>query len=89
MDITIGWSDKKDDERIYSAVEDMMRQTTNLTMSRGVHNPYIYMNYALKGDDVFSGYGAENKKKLLDIKRKYDPENVFGRLVPGGFKLKA
>jgi hypothetical protein len=88
LDVSIGWSDKKDDEAIQKATEDLMKKSVNFTMSSSVQHPYIYMNYAMKDDDVFSSYGAENKQKLLDIKRKYDPEDVFGRLVPGGFKLR-
>jgi hypothetical protein len=65
-----------------------MRKSANFTMSSGIHHQYKYMNYAMKDDDVFSGYGAENKRRLLDIKARYDPEDVFGRLVPGGFKLR-
>ena len=66
-----------------------MKKSMNFTMSSAVHHPYIYLNYAMKDDDVFSSYGAENKQKLLSIKKKYDPDNVFGRLVSGGFKLRA
>jgi hypothetical protein len=89
MDVTIGWSDKKDDDAIQKATESLMKKSVNYTMSTAVHHPYTYLNYAMKDDDVFSGYGAANKQKLLDIKRKYDPDSAFGRLVPGGFKLRA
>jgi hypothetical protein len=66
-----------------------MAKSVNYTMSSSVHHPYIYMNYAMKNDDVFGGYGKANKLRLLEVKRKYDPDDVFGRLVPGGFKLTA
>ncbi len=53
----------------------------------GLWHPYIYQNYAGKGQDVFDGYGEENRKRLREIRGKYDPEEVFERLVPGGFKI--
>lgn len=87
--MSLAWSDKKDDEAIQRATQELMKKSLEFTTSNGVHHPYIYMNYAMKDDDVFSSYGAENKQKLVEIKKRYDPDDVFGRLVPGGFKLKA
>jgi hypothetical protein len=31
--------------------------------------------------------GAGNREKMVEVKEKYDPENVFGRYWRGGFKL--
>ena len=45
------------------------------------------MNYASQDQDVFAGYGTNNKRKLKRIQREYDPEGVFARLQPGYFKL--
>ncbi|EJT74786.1 hypothetical protein GGTG_08624 [Gaeumannomyces tritici R3-111a-1] len=39
--------------------------------------------------DGYTGYGAANKQKLLDVSRKYDSERVFQKLWPGGFKIGA
>jgi hypothetical protein len=44
-------------------------------------------NYAGAAQDVFAGYGEKNRERLRDIQSKYDPEGVFSRLQPGGFKL--
>jgi hypothetical protein len=45
------------------------------------------MNYAAKGDDVISSYGAANKAILQKASKKYDPHGLFQTGVPGGFKL--
>jgi hypothetical protein len=37
--------------------------------------------------DVFAGYGEENRGKMKEIQRKYDPEGIFDRLQPGYFKV--
>jgi FAD/FMN-containing dehydrogenase len=29
------------------------------------------------GDRVEAGYGADNYRRLVDLKRKYDPDNAF------------
>lgn len=58
-----------------------------MAKSHGVDHPFIYMNYADKDQDVFGGYGASNKAFLEEVKRLYDPSDVFGRLQPGYFKI--
>ena len=53
----------------------------------GVYHRYIYQNYANITQDVFAGYGEENRERLREIQKKYDPEGVFSRLQPGYFKV--
>ncbi len=53
----------------------------------GLYHRYIYQNYAAASQDVFGGYGEENRQRLLEIQRRYDPEGVFSRLQPGVFKV--
>ncbi|KAM0558281.1 hypothetical protein ACHAPJ_004975 [Fusarium lateritium] len=48
---------------------------------------WTYLNYADKSQDPLGSYGAENIKKMKDAAAKYDPEQVFQKLVPGGFKI--
>ncbi|KAF4962282.1 hypothetical protein FSARC_9635 [Fusarium sarcochroum] len=48
---------------------------------------WTYLNYADKSQDPLGSYGAENIKKMKDAAAKYDPEEVFQKLVPGGFKI--
>lgn len=50
-------------------------------------SPWIYLNDADKGQDVFGGYPAENVKALQRIREKYDPDRVFTDLMPGGWKV--
>lgn len=49
--------------------------------------PWIYLNDADKGQDVFGGYPAENVRTLQKIREKYDPDRVFTDLMPGGWKV--
>lgn len=56
-------------------------------MSRADEFNSIYLNYATKDQDPISSYGAANVQKLKAASRKYDPEQVFQKLVTGGFKL--
>jgi hypothetical protein len=54
---------------------------------RGLRSRYVYMNYAAQDQDVFRGYGEENREKMRQVARKYDQEAVFQKLMPGGKKL--
>ncbi len=46
----------------------------------------MYKNYAAAEQNPFMGYGAANLDFLKEV-QKYDPEGIFTRLVPGGFKI--
>ncbi len=61
--------------------------TVDMAKEMGLHHRYIYQNYANASQDVFGGYGDENRLKLKEIQMKYDPEGVFSRLQPGYFKI--
>ncbi|KAL3483467.1 hypothetical protein BJX62DRAFT_244865 [Aspergillus germanicus] len=73
---------------------DVRKATTRLldtieeiTKAAGVYRPFKYMGYADESQDVIGGYGEESKKRLQTASREYDPEGLFQRGVPGGFKL--
>lgn len=53
----------------------------------GAFHPYIYMNYAWKGQQVIDAYGLPIKQTMQSVSRKYDPDGIFQYAVPGGFKL--
>ncbi|GFF91658.1 LOW QUALITY PROTEIN: hypothetical protein IFM47457_08915 [Aspergillus lentulus] len=55
----------------------------------GLYHPFVYVNYADKGQDVFSSYGERNKRRLIEIQRSIDPMGVFtsNGLWRGFFKL--
>lgn len=46
-----------------------------------------YLNYADASQDPLASYGAENVRFLKEVAVKYDPQEVFQKLVPGGFKI--
>ncbi|KAI1375604.1 hypothetical protein F4677DRAFT_421859 [Hypoxylon crocopeplum] len=48
---------------------------------------WTYLNYADRSQDPLASYGVENVRRLKEVAAKYDPEQVFQRLCPGGFKI--
>ncbi|KAJ5747721.1 FAD linked oxidase N-terminal [Penicillium nucicola] len=87
MHIACWWTNKSDDETIYSFVNSFWEKVVAQAKTLGVYNEYIYMNYASMFQDPVSGYGASNKALLKSIAKKYDPAQVYQTLQPGYFKL--
>ena len=87
LSIAPKWDNAEDDAAIQDAFTDFMDRSISLAKEMGLLHPFIYQNYANISQDVFAGYGEENRQKLRDIQGKYDPERMFARLQPGYFKL--
>lgn len=49
--------------------------------------PWVYLNYAHSSQEVLQSYGPDNLRLIRETASRYDPEGVFQRLCPGGFKL--
>lgn len=47
----------------------------------------VYLNYAAANQDPLGSYPAENVRFLRDVADRYDPDGIFQRRVPGGFKI--
>ncbi|KAL0933234.1 FAD binding domain-containing protein [Colletotrichum truncatum] len=87
LNLLTQWNDAADDRAAYLAQQRMESRIDAAAKERGLYNEYKYTNYASQFQDPFSGYGKANKKRLLDIAKKYDPEGVFQILEPYGFKI--
>ncbi|XDG05839.1 hypothetical protein ABKA04_005454 [Annulohypoxylon sp. FPYF3050] len=48
---------------------------------------WLYMNYADRSQDVLGSYGIENVERIKHAAAKYDPDQVFQELCPGGWKI--
>jgi hypothetical protein len=81
------WSDKADDEIAMQTSHNVINKSVALAKERGLWHPFVYQNYASRNQDVFAGVPLENRKRLKEIQRKYDPENIIQRLKPGYFQL--
>ncbi|KAL2837983.1 FAD-binding domain-containing protein [Aspergillus pseudodeflectus] len=81
------WGKKDDDEKLIAAQKDTLDKIRAEAVTRGVHVPFEFLNYAFSQQDPIGSYGGESGERLREVSRKYDPEGVFQKLVPGGFKL--
>jgi hypothetical protein len=75
------------DQTITSASQTLVENLKKSAQQKGVYHPYIYANYAAEFQDVMSGYGMKTRDFLLATAKKYDPDQLFQKQVPGGYKL--
>jgi hypothetical protein len=68
-------------------LKDLIEAIEKLTKAEGVYHPYKYLNFAAWFQDPLGSYSREQKKKLRQVARTYDPMGIFQKQVPGGFKL--
>lgn len=87
LNLAVMWSSVADDDRVIAATTRVRDGAAALAKSMGLDYKYIYQNYASLDQDVFAGYGEANKRRLIEISKKYDPGQVFQKLQPGYFKL--
>jgi len=87
INVCLYWKNSEDDEIVLQAQTNIINKSVTLDKQMGLHHPYIFQNYARNDQDVFAGYGLENRKRLQEIQKKYDPDGVFSRLQPGYFKV--
>ncbi|KAF4836886.1 Bifunctional solanapyrone synthase [Colletotrichum siamense] len=82
---TFSWSLKNDTGAIETLIADVNSEMSAKLGDKLV--PFLYLNNAGNGQDVFNTYNAGNLQRLKTIKAKYDTEGVYTSLLVGGFKL--
>lgn len=87
MNLAIMWSEKADSDRIIAAADRIIDNAHHAAQALGRDFRYVYQNYASLKQDVFQGYGGENLRRLGEVSRRFDPDQVFRKLQPGYFKL--
>jgi hypothetical protein len=87
MAVNTGWWFADDDELVHAAARDLWSDIRDATTAQDTSLPYLFMNDASWEQDVISSYGQSNVGKMKEVQAFYDPESVFQKLVPGGFKL--
>lgn len=86
--INPAWKLADDDTRIFTEVESLVSDLRSLARDKGLLHRYVFTNYGYSKDDVIAGYGKKSISRLRAASAKYDPDGVFQKAVPGGFKLK-
>ena len=85
--VNISWNDTADDEAINQQTRRFLEEVEARASSLCMLRRWKYLNYAAQWQDPVGSYGSLNSEKLRSASRRYDPERVFQKQVPGGFKL--
>ncbi|KXT18029.1 hypothetical protein AC579_4593 [Pseudocercospora musae] len=84
--IQTSWAGAEFDDLVVSTIREAIEKANELAKEYGVDSDWLYLNYSEEWQDPIPGYGEE-VEILRMVSREYDPEGVFQRQVPGGFKL--
>ncbi|KAK4062461.1 CAZyme family AA7 [Trichoderma aggressivum f. europaeum] len=71
----------------YNLIRNWVHDVKQFAATIDSNLPWVYLNYADKSQDPLASYGLDNVRKMKDVAAKYDPEQVFQILSPGGFKI--
>lgn len=85
--ITSAYTSKEDDEVVQKGMEAISAAHEASLKKRGLYIPFQYLNYADIYQDPIGSYGKEMRETLQGVSKKYDPNGVFQKQVPGGFKV--
>ncbi|KAE8371852.1 hypothetical protein BDV26DRAFT_302427 [Aspergillus bertholletiae] len=87
VDMTSAYTNKADDALVRSIIQDIVDKQRALLQSHGYLMDFIYLNYADISQKVLQSWGADKVAKLKAVSQEYDPQGVFQKQVPGGFKI--
>lgn len=81
------WVDPLYDDDVYQAAEIWLKSIQEYTNSLGKGHPLEFVNYAAPFQNPMASYGEKNQQFMKAVSRKYDPDGIFQKIVPGGYKL--
>jgi hypothetical protein len=85
--INIGWNNAADDAKAIAIATASVAKVEAITKSRGLYDPFVFLNDAGASQKVIQSYGPANFAKMKKVSVKYDPNGMFQKQVPGGFKI--
>ena len=85
--VAVGWTNESDDALVTQVAQQIIAEIDEQAKELGEFFDFIYLNYAMNWQNVIGSYGAENVATLQKVSKKYDPNGVFQKGVPGGYKL--
>lgn len=87
VELFASWTNAADDALVKRTLHELLGAINTAAKKLGVLDPYIFANYAYKDQDVMGSYGAANLRKLKQVRDEVDPNGIFTKLVPGGYKI--
>ena len=86
--LDVAWNSSQYDDKVRSLADTVLSNLARYLRGAGALKDFQYINYAFQDQDPMGGYGNASLAKIKAASAKYDPGQVFQKLVPGGFKLR-
>ena len=87
VSFTVNWDEAQNDAIVKDLIKRTVTNIEKVAKDRGTGHRYRYLNYCAEWQSPFQGYGAENLECMRHVSKKYDPDGLFQKGCPGGFKL--
>ncbi|KAK5168147.1 uncharacterized protein LTR77_006715 [Saxophila tyrrhenica] len=81
------WPDSGSNAKVHAKAAEVVESVNKVAREMGMLREFVYTNYADWSQRPLESNGGENVRFLRETARKYDPDGVFQRKMPGGFKL--
>ncbi|TVY19433.1 Bifunctional solanapyrone synthase [Lachnellula arida] len=81
------WADTADSPTMIFVTQNLLTQMKDAAKEQGLDERWEYLNYASEFQHPIESYGAASQANMRAVSKKYDPNCVFQKQVPGGFKL--
>lgn len=85
--LQVQWPKSGKSEFYQQLARSIFDEIETIVQNMGANHPFRYINYAADFQDVFASYGEEKLARLRRIRDEVDPNHVFKKNMPGGFKL--
>jgi hypothetical protein len=86
--LTGSYNKAADDSTIKKATKKLMSAVEADAKLLNAWDPFLYINDVAPWQDPYATYGEKNMKRLRNIAKTVDPNEVFVHQVPGGVKFK-
>ncbi|KAI9829123.1 MAG: hypothetical protein M1832_000146 [Thelocarpon impressellum] len=83
----LAWDDPAQDGPLAALAKAVTGAINEYTKKQKAYVQFEYLPYADAEGNPLRKYGSNNLRKMRRVSREYDPDQVFQKLVPGGFKL--
>ncbi|KXT11425.1 hypothetical protein AC579_9888 [Pseudocercospora musae] len=81
--VEIRWTDSSRDGYFEGSAQNLRITLEQKLKHLSAYHPFIYPNYAARDQDPFASLSSSQRGLLKAIEKKYDPENLWQRLLPG------
>lgn len=83
VSVELWWSNADRDAYFEHNLRDLYDGLVAALRQADALHPFIYPNYAARWQDPFTALKVVTRKRLEQVRQRYDPEDTWARLVPG------